>query len=103
MIDKLRAICLLEADYNWLMKLIFAKRMMNNAGRKGVIPQEQFAKKGSKCQDGCMIKLFHYDRARVLHHTAAIGSVDFFSCYDSVAHPIASVALQAWGAGIENS
>jgi hypothetical protein len=30
MIDKLRDICLLEADYNWLMKLIFAKRMMNN-------------------------------------------------------------------------
>jgi hypothetical protein len=97
MINKLRAICLLEADYNWLMKLIFAKRMMENAQVNGVIPQEQFAKAGSKCQDGCMIKLFHYDRARVLHWTSGIGSVDFFSCYDSVAHPIASVALQAWG------
>jgi hypothetical protein len=97
MINKLRAICLLKSDYNWLMKLIFAKRMMENARANGVIPREQFAKARSKCQDGCMIKLFHYDRARVLHWTSGIGSVDFFSCYDNVAHPIASVALQAWG------
>jgi hypothetical protein len=32
----------------------------------------------------------------VLHHTAAIESVNLFSCYDSVAHQIASVALQAF-------
>lgn len=100
LINKLRAICLLEADYNWLMKLIFAKRMMDNALSRGVVPAEQFAKKGSRPQDGCMIKLFHYDRARVLHHTAAIESVDLHSCYDSVAHPVASIALQAFSISI---
>jgi hypothetical protein len=78
------------------MKLIFAKRMMDNALARGVVPAKQFAKKGSRPQDGCLIKLFHYDRARVLHHTAAIESVNLFSCYDSVAHQIASVALQAF-------
>ena len=44
---KLRAICLLEADYNWWNKLVFARRMMKLAKEKGVIPEEVFAKKGS--------------------------------------------------------
>ena len=96
LINKLRAICLLEADYNWLMKLIFAKRMMDNARRRGIIPVEQFAKGGSRPQEGCLVKTLFGDRARILHRSAAIDSVDFHSCYDAVAHPIASIALQAW-------
>jgi hypothetical protein len=35
---KLRAICLLEADFNWWNKLIFAKQMMKQAGQEGSIP-----------------------------------------------------------------
>jgi hypothetical protein len=100
LINKLRAICLVEADYNWLMKLIFAKRMMENARAKGLIPAEQFAKAGTRCQDGCLIKGFHCDRARILHHSASISGVDFHSCYDSVQHPLTSVALQAWGVSL---
>jgi hypothetical protein len=82
------------------MKLIFAKRMMENARAKGLIPAEQFAKAGTRCQDGCLIKGFHCDRARILHHSAGISGVDFHSCYDSVQHPLMSVALQAWGVSL---
>jgi hypothetical protein len=39
-IHKLGAICLLEADFNWWNKLIFAKRMMQQAAQDGRIPQE---------------------------------------------------------------
>ena len=42
-IDKLRVICLFEADYNWLQKLIFSKRMIDSAIKKDLIPKEQFA------------------------------------------------------------
>jgi hypothetical protein len=79
------------------MKLIFAKRMMDNALAKGIVPAEQIAKKDSRPQNGNLLKTFHCDRSRVLHHPAAIQSVDLFSCYDSVAYPIASIALQAFG------
>ncbi len=34
--------------------------------------------------------------ARALHKTSAIESVDLASCYDEVAHPIASIALQSF-------
>jgi hypothetical protein len=33
---------------------------------------------------------------RALYRTAAIDSVDFANCYDAVAHPIASIALQSF-------
>eukprot|EP00956_Cyclotella_meneghiniana_P028224 scaffold65021_cov87-Cyclotella_meneghiniana.AAC.11 len=42
-LEKMRAICLLEADFNWLNKLIFAERMMDQAYDNGLVPVEQFA------------------------------------------------------------
>lgn len=42
-LDKMRAIWLMEADFNWLMKLVFAKQMMDQAYDAGIIPSEQFA------------------------------------------------------------
>ena len=38
-VHKLRAICLLEADFNWWNKLIFAKRMMTLARDSDMIPE----------------------------------------------------------------
>ncbi len=38
--DKMRAICLLEADYNWLSKFVFAKQMMDKAFQGGIIQAE---------------------------------------------------------------
>eukprot|EP00956_Cyclotella_meneghiniana_P010396 scaffold14401_cov58-Cyclotella_meneghiniana.AAC.19 len=40
-VEKMRAIYLLEADFNWLNKLIFAKRrMMHQAYDNGMVPVE---------------------------------------------------------------
>jgi hypothetical protein len=44
-VAKLRAILLLEADYNFGTKLIFAKRMISSLENKNQVPQEQFARK----------------------------------------------------------
>jgi hypothetical protein len=95
--EKMRAICLFEADFNGLNKLIFAKRMMTAAHEQGIVPVEQFATKGTTSEEGGMGKLFKSDLVRVFHFTAAIESVDLGDCYDAVAHPCASIALQAFG------
>jgi len=47
LITKLRAICLLEADFNWLNKLIFARRLEDHCRLHGLTPREQFAKSKS--------------------------------------------------------
>jgi hypothetical protein len=95
-IDKMRAICLLDADYNWLNKFVFAKRMMDRAFQEDIVLVEQFAKRGSQAAHGVVASGLFCDIACALHRMAAIESVDFANCYNAVAHPIASIALQSF-------
>jgi hypothetical protein len=44
-VSKMRAICLLEADYNWLNKCVF---LMDGAFQEDIVPVKQFAKRGSQ-------------------------------------------------------
>ncbi len=94
---KLQAICLLEADFNWWNKLIFAKRMMKQVVQEGSIPQECFAKKHSHCNYAVLTKQFFCNSSCSLHHPAGLGECDFGNCYDRAAHPLTSIALQSWG------
>ena len=95
-LDKMRAICLLEADFNFMNKLVFAKRMMDSAYEHGQVPIEQFARRGRQAAHGVLCKVLFCDMIRALHVTAGVESVDLGNCYDAVAHPMASIALQAF-------
>ncbi len=97
-IDKMWAICLFEADYNWLNEFVFAKQMMDKAFQVDIIPAEQFAKRGSQATEGLLTSGLFCDISRALHKIAAIESVDLANCYDAVAHPVASIALQSFKA-----
>jgi hypothetical protein len=55
-IDKLRAICLLEADFNWWLKVMFAKRMTHRMKKTGVLPLEQGATAVKSALDSSMTK-----------------------------------------------
>ena len=68
-VHKLRAISLLEADFNWWNKLVFAKRMISSARASNMILEENFAKKGSSCNDavmtkGCSLKTLAFSTTR---------------------------------------
>ncbi len=84
----------MEVDYNWLSKYEFAKKMMDKGLLEGMIPVEQFAKRGSQASHGVLTSGLFCDVACALHKTSAIESVDLANCYDAVAHPIGSIALQ---------
>jgi hypothetical protein len=92
-VHKLRAICLLEADFNWINKIIFAKQMLRLALPNNLIPGKCFKKKGSNCINAVMTKVFIYDESRIHHHNACIAGNDFGNCYDRIAHPIAAILL----------
>ncbi len=87
---------LLEGNFNYYMKLIFDQRMMLSAQNKGQIPIECFAKKGSNCINAVMTKIMMFDESRMHHHPTCIGGNNFGNCYDRVAPPPASIALQSW-------
>jgi hypothetical protein len=93
-IDKMWAICLLEANYNWLNKFVLVKQMIDKAFEGGIIPAKQFAKRGSQATKGLLTSGLFCNIAQALHKTTTIESVDLANCYNAVAHPIASIALQ---------
>ena len=96
-IDKLRAICLFEAALNWVLKVVYAKRMMRNAREQDLIPPELFATAGRSAIDATMAKIMFTDVCRTQHRNHAVASVDLGQCYDSVNHAFCSIALQAFG------
>ncbi|KAL7502290.1 hypothetical protein ACHAXN_001984 [Cyclotella atomus] len=97
LIDKLRAICLLEADFNWLNKLIFAHRLEQHCRRHGLVPPEQFAKSRTTCEEASLVKNLVCDNSRILHNSLSITSVDMDQCFDRAHSSIAGVAARAHG------
>lgn len=97
LVEKLRAILLMEADFNMGNKLIYGVRMMSHARKVGVIPQEHFAEKEKTAQEGKMVGNFFWDVSRQRRVPAAAASVDAANCYDRVNHAYASLVLQAFG------
>jgi hypothetical protein len=70
--------------------------MMDKVFHGDIILAEQFAKRVSQATEGVLRLGLVCDIAQVLHKTTAIESVDLANCYDAVAHPIASIALQSF-------
>ena len=94
-IDKLRAICLLEADFNWWLKAIFSKRMIHRMRSHNIMPIEQGATAGKTTTDSAMLKQLFFDQSNILHAMSAVSSNDAANCYDAVNHAAGSFALQA--------
>jgi hypothetical protein len=67
-VHKLRAICLLEADFNRINKVVFAKRMIGSALEINLIPGKCFSKKSSNCINAVMTKIFICNKSRIHHH-----------------------------------
>jgi hypothetical protein len=98
LIDKLWAICLLEADFNWLNKLIFAHRLEQHCRKHGLVPPEQFAKSRTTCEEASLVKnLVCRDNSRIVHNSLSITSVDMDQCFDRAQSSIAGVAARAHG------
>ena len=97
LVNKLRAILLMEADMNMCNKLIFGRRMMDAARDHQLIPDEQFAEKQSDGQDGVFLKRLLADISRQLKIALAIISADAANCYDRVGHAFVSLVFQAFG------
>ena len=100
-INKLRAICLFEADFNYVLKVIFAQRMMRNLNRENLLPLEQHAKAFSGAKNATMNRILYQDIHRTLHWPYAVASVDLGDCYDALYHGWSSISLLA--AGVPNS
>ena len=101
LVRKLRAILLMEADFNFSNKLVYGVRMMDNVRRHGHMPDAIYSKKGRTADDGSLAKVLFCDIVRQARVAAGLRSIDSANCYDSIAHAVASFVFQAFGVPIE--
>ena len=93
LVHKLRAILLMEGDFNFFNKWTFGYKAINSLYRLDYIPQDQFSQKGSTAEDGCMDSRLTTDISRQLRHPMAVAAVDADQCYDRINHTIMSLVL----------
>ena len=94
--DKLRAIVLFKADFNWIQKIIFSNKMAALAKKHNLVPPEQCAAPGKDGNKGSLLKVFHTDHLRTMHVPHATISADLENCYDSVAQAVAALGMRAF-------
>jgi len=82
LVSTLRAILLMEADFNTMNKEVYGVWMLDNARRYKLIPEEIFSEQNRTADDGGLAKTLFYDIACQTRTPAAIASVDASNCYD---------------------
>jgi hypothetical protein len=79
-VSKVRAISPFEADFNYVLKVIFAQRMVGNFNRANLLPLEQHVKAFSGAKNATMKRSLYQDVLRTLHWPYAIALVDLGDC-----------------------
>jgi hypothetical protein len=95
LVNKLRAILLMEADYNFFNKWVFGHMAINRLYEEGYIPEDQYSQRESTAEDARLDSRLTMDISRQLRITLATVSVDADKCYDRINHIIMSLALLA--------
>jgi len=95
LVTKLRAIILMEADFNFHNKLIFGKRMLDLARKHNLVPDEIYSEKGKTAEDAILHQVLAYDIARQKRAPFIVASVDASQCYDRISHAMAALTLRA--------
>lgn len=96
--DKLRAILLLEGDFNFANKLLLGSRMMRNAeAHNNTVPEALGSRKHHNAKELALNRRLIADISRQQVRPLAVASVDAAQCYDCIAHPVGSLACQRLG------
>jgi hypothetical protein len=61
LVEKMRAILLMEADFNFMNKVIYGDRMLSNARRYGYMAEEILSKRGRTAKHGSLAKVLFYN------------------------------------------
>ncbi len=82
LVTKLRAILLMEADFNATNKIVYGNRMMAKEREHTLMPKEIFSKRNRMADGGTLSKMLFCNLTRQARAPAAIASIDASNCYD---------------------
>ncbi len=95
LVTKLRAILLMEGDFNYMNKWIFGHGAINRLYELGYIPGNQYSQKESTAEDARLYNRLTMDLSRQMKHPLATMSADADKCYDRINHIVMSLLLLA--------
>jgi hypothetical protein len=93
LVTKLRAIVLMEGNFNYMNKWIFGHEAINKLYALGYVPGNQYSQKESTAEDARMDNRLTMDISRQLCHPLVTMSADANKCYDRINHIIMSLLL----------
>ena len=97
-LHKLRTIHLFEADYNWLLGMIFGRRMVYGAETQNHLHEGQWGSRpGRSAHDALLHKILSYEVARLTRTPLATFDNDAKSCYDRIVMTFALMLCQKHG------
>ena len=97
-VRKLKAILLLEADFNTLNKIVFNTKLMPSLERTNSIPYEIIGeRRGQSSLHVALNKKLVCDISNQQKQPMVVISANASNCYDRITHPIASQACQHFG------
>jgi hypothetical protein len=103
LINKLRSILLMEADFNSINKILFGICMLNMVWLYGFMPDEIFSERNCTAEEGTLSKVLFYDVVQQNRSASGISSVVLDNCYDRVSHAIASLIFCSFGVSKETT
>jgi len=95
LVNKLRAILLMEADFNYMNKWIFGHEAINKMYALNYVAEDQYSQKESTAEDAKLDNKLSMDLSRQLRHPLATMSADADKCYDRINHIVMSLLLLA--------
>ena len=99
-IHMLRIIGLLEADFNTALKIIFAKKMMNNAESAGLSDEQWGSRKHRMALDPAMRNMMTFEYGRYMRATIAMFAADLSACFDRMFPPLSNIIAGKFGVDI---
>jgi hypothetical protein len=97
-IEKLRIIMLYEADFNFVLKLIWSRRLVRHAEVYNCIGKKnKGSRSGCQTSDALLEKLLVYEYARLTRTSLVTVDNDAKLCYDLIIKSLAMIACIAVG------
>jgi hypothetical protein len=96
-VNKLRAILLFEADFNFNNKRIGRALMWKAEDEHWIAPEQYGSRRNFSAIDHCLNKRLSVDILRQYKQSGAICVNDMKGCYDRIVHSVASLCMQRWG------
>ena len=87
----------MEADYNFVLRIIWGRRLVKKARDKNLFMSAQQAQPGRLAVRGILNKVISFDLLRQLKKNGASGDADGVGCYDRIIPPEAMVCCRRWG------